>query len=132
MNVQGGDSRRLLGIQAALTAVTIGIFFFRGGIVEAQAALYGGATALSSAWLLRRRVQLATAVARDFPGRETTVLYLGAIQRFVTVLALFYLGFGVLKLQPVPLLVCFAVAQIAYFIAGNVFRIRSERQAETF
>ncbi len=132
MHVQTGDARRLLGIQAALIACTTGVFFFRGGIAEAQAALFGGATALVSAWLLQRRVKSALAAARDEPGSETRVLYIGAVQRFIVVFALFMFGLGGLKLQPIPLLICFAVAQAAYIVAGNVFRIRTDRQAENF
>jgi len=110
------DARRLLGIQAALVAAAgAGSFVLAGGFA-ARSALYGGAIALLAAWMLQRRVRRAIEVARDAPGGETTVLYVGALQRFLAMLGLFALGLGWLGLSPLPLLVGFAVAQLAYFL----------------
>lgn len=116
MNLRQADARRLLATQAALVAAAAGACLVAAGPFEAQSALYGGAIALLSAWMLGRRVRLAIETARTHPGRETMVLYLGALQRFFVVVALFALGMGGLELHPVPLLIGFGVAQLAFFL----------------
>ncbi len=58
------------------------------------------------------------------------VLLVGAVQRFAIVLALFLLGMGWLKLQPVPLLITFAVAQAAFALGGWAGTARSTRHVE--
>ena len=128
--VQDGDARRLLSVQIALVATAAVAWWATRGNEAAVAALFGGAAALLHAWMLRRRVALASRAAREAPGSETTVLYIGAIQRFATVFALFAIGLGGLRLLPVPLLVTFAVAQAAYMVAGGIVRVRSDRQVE--
>ncbi len=116
MNLQQADARRLLGIQAVLVVVAGAVCLVARGVPEAQSALYGGGIALLSAWMLQRRVRRAISVARTHPGRETTVLFIGALQRFLMVVGLFALGMGWLGLNPLPILIGFGVAQIAFFV----------------
>lgn len=130
MSVQDGDARRLLGIQGVLTVAVAALFLARGGVPEAQAALYGGSIAMLTVWMSSRRVRLATEVARRNPGGETAVLYIGAVQRFVAVLALFILGMGWLELAPVPLLAGFAAGQAAFFLVRGVGTRSAARQAK--
>ena len=121
MNVQQrGDARRVLGIQVVLSLLVGTLFWLRGGVSDGQAALFGGGCAIVGALLLVRRVRLAIDAARVSPGSETTVLFIGALQRFAIVLGLFVLGMGWLRLSPVPLLVGFAVAQAAFFLHGSL------------
>jgi ATP synthase protein I len=115
MKLQGADARRLLAIQAVLVVAAGLACLVAAGPSEAQSALYGGSIALASAWLLQRRVRRAIQVATTHPGQETAVLYLGALQRFFMVVGLFALGMGWLELNPVPLLIGFGVAQLAFF-----------------
>jgi ATP synthase protein I len=117
-NVQRQEVRQILGLQAVVVAVMGLAWLVFAGEFEARSGLYGGMCALVNTWMLGRRVRLALEAARRTPGREVMVLYIGAIQRFVTVLVLFILGMGGLKLSPVPLLLGFAVAQGAYLIRG--------------
>ena len=126
MNLQAGEARRLLAIQSLLTIGVGVIFFLIGGFFEARSALYGGACALVIAWLLSRTTRLALKAARVAPGTETTVLYLGALQRFITVLALFALGIGWLKLDPIPLIIAFAVAQGAFYLPRSAANAPSD------
>jgi len=123
-----GEVIVLLASQAVLVAVAVGAFLFLAGLPHAQAAAYGGGIALLSAWLLGRHVRRASEVARTNPGRETAVLYIGAVQRFVLILVLFGLGMGKLGLAPLPLLVGFGAAQAGYLISG--LRGRAGREAE--
>lgn len=120
--LQPGDVRRLLLLQLAIVAgATLAAFLGWGGEAAAGVAS-GGGTALLSAWMLGRRVQRAGELARTSPGIETAVLYIGAIQRFAVVLALFWLAMGRFGLPAVALLAGFGLAQLAYFVAGALAR----------
>lgn len=79
-----------------------------------MASLYGGGLALISAWLLLLRVRKAGELAETSPKQSVYSLYFGAVQRFVLVLVALAVGMGALKLQPIPLLVSFGLAQLAY------------------
>ena len=128
MNVQQrGEARRVLGIQVVLTLLVGSLFWVGGGVSDGQAALFGGGCAIVGASLLARRVRLAIDAARVSPGSETSVLYIGALQRFATVLALFILGMAWLRLSPVPLLVGFAVAQAAFFMRNGLPSLKTNR-----
>lgn len=116
--LQSSDVARLLALQSALVAAAAVAALALVGTSGAVAAIYGGAGALLSTWLLGRRVRRAADVARSEPGRETAVLYIGAVQRFVIVFALFAVGMGQLGLAPVPLLVGFGVAQAGFLLGG--------------
>ena len=105
-----GDTRRLLQIQSGLLLVAAILAYFAfGGIAASQASAYGACAAMLNSWMFARRVIAATEVARTHPGRETAVLMIGAVQRFVLVIGVFALGMGGLKLAPVPMLIGFAV-----------------------
>lgn len=119
MNAQSADARMLLGMQALLIGIVVFLYLVLAGSPEAHAALFGGGCALLNAWLLGRRLRLAADVARTSPGQEVTVIYIGALQRFGLLLVLFVVGMGWLKLNPVPLLVAFGVAQIAFFLVKS-------------
>lgn len=116
MNAQSPDARMLLAMQAVLVGVVVSLYLVLGGSPDAHAALFGGACALVNAWLLGRRMRLAASIAKVSPGQEVTVIYVGALQRFALLLGLFIVGMGWLQLNPVPLLVAFGVAQVAFFL----------------
>jgi len=108
-----GEARRLLLLQSGLLLVSIvgaGSLF---GATAAMAAAYGALTAMLNTWMSGRRLAKALEVARTQPGRETAVLYGGAVQRFVMMAAAFMLGMGALKLPPGALLVGFALTYSA-------------------
>jgi len=130
ISLQKGDVGVLVALQLALVIVTALAFLLTVGGMAAQAAVYGGGVALLSTLLLGRRVLRAAELAKSAPGRETAVLYIGAVQRFVLILALFALGMGWLRLEPLPLLVGYAVAQIGYFVNGARLRVRADGQVE--
>lgn len=115
MNGQRADARPLLLRQALFIGIVVVFYLLLGDRSDAQAALFGGSCALLNTWLLGRRLRLADEVARLSPGQEVTVIYMGVVQRFTLLLALFILGMGWLRLNPVPLLVAFGTAQVAFF-----------------
>ncbi|MCH9670901.1 MAG: ATP synthase subunit I [Gammaproteobacteria bacterium] len=112
-------------LQAVVTCVVAAFCFNSMGIDAVQASWFGGGLAMLHAWMLGRRVRLATEAAKAQPGSETTVMYLGAIERFVVTLLAFGLGMGLLKLMPVPMLIAFAAAQVVFFMSRNMSSIRS-------
>jgi ATP synthase I chain len=69
--------------------------------------------------LLLRGVSRATQVAAENPGKSMTILYAGAAQRFLLVLALLGAGLALLKLHPLGVLLGFALAQVSTMLAGR-------------
>lgn len=108
----GGAARTVLVYQAVITTLTAAAFMFAGGLRPGIAAFYGGLAAMVLAWLLKRRV---SSVAQA--GRGMLPLYLGVVQRFLLVLALFALALGVLKLDPLASIVGFGLSQFGYVIS---------------
>ncbi|MDZ7752247.1 MAG: ATP synthase subunit I [Gammaproteobacteria bacterium] len=128
--LQPEDVRMLLAAQLVLVILLTVALVFISGLPEAEAAAYGGATALTSAWILGFSVRKAAHRARTAPGSETPVLYIGAVVRFVMVLVMFGLGMGVLQLAPGPLLGGFIIAQFGHLINGSRISARAHREAE--
>lgn len=108
--------RRLMIVQAllALAAAIVYGAVLRHGVPGAAATLYGGGIALVSTFISAWRLLRATEVAGASATRGMAELYIGAALRFVSVLALMALGMAVLKLDPLAIIVGFAVAQLAY------------------
>ena len=99
------------------------------GAESALAALYGGATALANVQLLRwRRGQVKT--RRGLTARASLVTFFAsALERFALVAGLLAFGLGWLKLQPLALLIGFAVGQAAVLLLwshNNAMRDRSK------
>lgn len=118
MNSHDTQVHRVLAIQSILIAATAGVFLVVKGYTEAQAAMYGGAIALLSAWMLARRMRTVELTSQTGPQMGMQSLMIGAVLRFVVVLGLFALGMGWLGLSPLPLIIGFAVAQIAFVVSG--------------
>ncbi len=101
--------RRVVWAQALLTLFVAVVFALRGGPRAALAAVYGGAvTILISGWLgwrLRRAGAQTGGLA---------TLYSSAVLRYAAAIVLLALGFGVLKLAPVPLVIAFGLAQFGF------------------
>ncbi|OQW91919.1 MAG: hypothetical protein BWK79_15825 [Beggiatoa sp. IS2] len=112
-------AHRIMAIQALLTSALGWFFYVYQNPLAGQSALYGGCMAIFNVWITHRRVLTATEVAKVAPGKETTVLYIAAVQRFVFTLAFFMIGMGWLALLPIPMLITFSVAQVGYFFGGR-------------
>jgi ATP synthase protein I len=109
----------VLVVQAALIAVCAGLAWLSRDEQAALAALYGGAVAAANGWLLMRRVQIAGELAKRSVKYSVYSLYFGAVQRFVFVLVFMGIGLGGIKLDPIPLLLTFGIAQLAFMIAAG-------------
>lgn len=112
--VLSGAAGAVLLYQAVISALTAAAFVFMGGLKPGIAALYGGLVAMALTWLLKRRVSRVTQAAS---GKGMALLYLGVVQRFLLVLALFALALGVLKLDPLASIVGFGLSQLGYVIS---------------
>ena len=114
----GTGTSKMLAMQALLTTSVACFFFLYQGHLSAQAALYGGAIVMFNVWMTSRRMRTAAEIAKIAPGKEVSVFYLAAMQRFVFTLAFFILGMGWLELSPMPMLVAFALAHFGYMELG--------------
>jgi ATP synthase protein I len=112
----GGGIRGILISQTVLVIAVAAAWFGLRGAGAAQAALYGGGLAVLNGLMLARRVRRAGDVSVGNVTGGVGALYLGALQRFALVLAGFMVGMGMLKLQPLPQIVGFAVAQLGYLL----------------
>ena len=111
--------RKLIAVQLVLVIICVAVTWAIRGSDFAMAAAYGGLVAIISAWLLSSRVERAGELAKRNVKWSVYSLLFGAVQRFVFVLAALALGMweGAFGLEAVPLLISFAVAQLAYMIA---------------
>jgi ATP synthase protein I len=111
----------LLAIQAVLTLmIAAGFYVYSGRYPTALAVIYGGAVAIVVSLMLAFRLARA---AR--PGAGIAGLYLGALERFVFVLAATGAGIALIHLDPVALIAGFVGAELAYYIAAGVVRERN-------
>jgi ATP synthase protein I len=112
--------RHLFVVQAILVVLCmVGAWWVAGSTDALMASGYGGVLALANTAMLARRVIRAGEIAKTDPRHSAYTLYFGAVQRFAFVLVGLVLGLGWLGLEPIPLLVSFAVAQLAYVIAAG-------------
>lgn len=107
--------KRLILIQFLLVLVALGASVYFFGAEAYLPAAYGGATALLNTLWLTRRVTTAGEIAEKDLKRGVFSIYFNAVQRFVFVLVALGVGLQALKLKAEPMLLTFALAQIAYF-----------------
>ena len=109
--------RRLLLVQIAITLiVALGYIAFQN-LNGFFAALYGGSITLSGTLLMAWRISRAGASGEKQQGYVE--IYSGVVQKFILTLVLLAIGMGYLKLDPLAILVSFALTQLSY-IANKV------------
>jgi ATP synthase protein I len=108
-----GIRRTLLAQGVLVLVVGVAYLFLRGGF-HAASAVYGGGVALLITGLLGWRVQRASDLGARDSARGTALLYWGAVERMVVLLVALGVGMGVLKLDPLAMVIAFAVAQVGY------------------
>lgn len=88
--------------------------FIAAGAAAALAVFYGVATALAASLLMVWR-ERTTLQHPEWHGRRLFgVFILSGLERWFTVILMLGIGFGVLKLAPLPLLLGLALAQLAW------------------
>lgn len=99
-----------VSFQVGITLLASAFAYWFQGIDAAKSAFYGGMVATVNGLSLIRKVQAAELQ----PQYALPILLSGAVNRFILVIVLFGLAFGVLHLMVVPSLAVFAMAQLAY------------------
>ncbi|MGA8147080.1 MAG: ATP synthase subunit I [Gallionellaceae bacterium] len=102
------------------TVVALAFGLLHGGGWSALSVFCGGLISLSVLLLLQRGVRRASEVALVDQKKSMMILYLGAVQRFVLIIALFALGLRVLGLAPLEMLVGFAAAQASNIVSARM------------
>lgn len=110
--------RRLITTQLSLVLAAVAIYFSLKGWQAAIACLYGGAIALFNTLVSAQRLRRASESAGSDAARGMMELYIGAVIRFVATPALVVVGIVLLKLEPIAIIVGFAVAQLGYFFGS--------------
>ena len=109
-----------MAIQLATTMVVSAAFgLVGGGGWAALSAFCGGLISLCIVLLLRHGVRRASEAALTDQKRSMMILYFGAVQRFVAIIALFAVGLGVLGLAPLAMFAGFAIAQVGNFVGAR-------------
>jgi ATP synthase protein I len=111
-----GKARKVIGLQVLIGGLVVVGFFLGKGILEALSAGYGSVISIILAYLLSRGVAQAGETVQLSSKKSTAILYMGAVQRFILVLALFGVGLVLLKLEPLATVIGFALTQLAYMV----------------
>ena len=113
-------TRKIIVLQVVVGLLVAAGFYFGKGGWESRSALYGAFISIAAALLLRRGIRRAAAQAAEHgPKHVMLTLYMGAVQRFVMVLALFGLGLAVFKLAPLATIAGFGAAQLVYLAGAS-------------
>jgi len=112
-------ARGVISKQLAVGVACAVFFYFYQDGWAALSAMYGCLVCMATTLLLLWGISRASKAAADNPGKSMTILYVGAAQRFVLVLALLGGGLALLKLNPVAVLVGFALTQISAALSGR-------------
>ena len=115
-------ARKVIGLQMLIGGLVVAGFFLGKGSLEALSAAYGSVISIILAYLLGRGVVRAGNTAQQSPKNSTAILYIGAVQRFVLVLALFGVGLGILKLEPLATMSGFILPQLAFMMLAVGYR----------
>lgn len=113
------NTRKVILLQLLIGGVVALGFMLGVDVQGAQSALFGMSVSIASALLLSRGVMRASSTMQTDKNKGMLILYLGAVQRFIMVLALFALGVAYLNLQPVAMIAAFGAAQMAYIFLAR-------------
>lgn len=114
-------ARKVIGLQVVIGGLVVAGFFLGKGVLESLSAGYGSAISIILAWLLSRGVVQASNTVEQSSKKSAAILYMGAVQRFLLVLALFGFGLAFLKLEPLATVIGFALTQLAFMIMAVKF-----------
>ncbi len=112
-------NKRLIITQLFVVLIVVIVAWVYRSTDGALAAFYGGMIAVTNTILLARRVTRAGEVAKTDPKHSVYILYFGAIERFVFALIALGVGLSLLKLDAIPLLAAFGLAQLAYILPNQ-------------
>lgn len=105
---------RLLIIQFVIFLLVASVYLIFQSIDGFIAAIYGGSITLTGTILMAWRIRRAGEVAAQEMQQGFVEIYAGAIQKFILTLVLMAVGMGYFKLDPLAILVSFALTQFSY------------------
>jgi len=110
--------RRILIYQVFLVAIVASALYYAQQIEAVWAVGLGGLIAVSNVLSHYFWLTMANAINKspDSLTGDVAFFYIGAVQRFVSTLLLFVLGFAWLKLPPLAIIAGFGIAQVAYVL----------------
>lgn len=111
--------RKLAALQLTLVMATSVLFYLWNGAFAAASTGFGGGIAMINIALLLWRRDRADRRRALSAGESIRLLYRSMLERFISVIALFWLGMGVLELYAPALLAGFVVGQLALLFIGN-------------
>lgn len=111
-------NQSLVRYQTGLALLAVLVWWWIRGGEAALAAAYGGAVTVATTLLLGWRIKRAGELARLDPRKSMRILYVSAVWRFTLAVALFALGIGYFRLDPLAVIVGFMLTQLAYVFVG--------------
>tara|TARA_Y100000590_G_scaffold109050_1_gene124327 strand:- start:141393 stop:141743 length:351 start_codon:yes stop_codon:yes gene_type:complete len=99
----------------ALISIGVAFVFMNLGSESIWPSLYGGLISVINTLLLARGVNNAAVAAKEHQkGRSAWLLFKSLFLRMALILIGFYIGIVNLQLEPIQILVAFALAQLGY------------------
>ena len=121
---QATAMRKIL-IAQALIGSLIAAWFVSQSIEQATAALFGGGIALINGILISRRITKTANMSQPSPSQEVRSMYIGVIERFVSIVVFLALGMMIWQHEraaQLALIVAFVGGQVALMIFGKTNR----------
>jgi ATP synthase protein I len=112
-------ARRLLIAQVVLTVVLGLAWAIYADYSDGLAVIYGGAVSILLGWLHKRGVRKAEVEAISDAKAGMLILYIGAVIRFILLMVMLGVGFGLIKLSPQPMLAGFVLAQLGFLLLAR-------------
>ena len=110
--------RKTLTVQTVLTLVAAVVALLTKGDRFALAVVYGGAVTIVGTWLHAwRLLKIATTGEENDPTQVGAEVLKGAIFKLGAMIGLLAIGMGVLKLDPLAVLIGFTVAYFGFMFA---------------
>ena len=109
-------ARRLVVFQVVTGFVLAVVFGATQGLWHAGSALFGAFISIASVLFLVRGVVRAGKTAAEHPQRSMGVLYFGAAQRFLMIIALFAIAIYAMHLDALATAAGFILAQLGFFL----------------
>lgn len=110
--------RKTLTMQTVLTLVAAVIALLTKGDRFALALVYGGAVTIAGTWLHAwRLLKIAATDVDNDPTHVGAEVFKGAILKLAAMIGLLAVGMGVLKLNPLAVLIGFIVAYFGFMFA---------------
>lgn len=98
-----------------LVLITV-VGFVLQGVTTATALFYGAGIAIINTLLMKWHLYRAAYFARSDAEKNLSKAYRCVVERWLTSLVLFAIGFAVLALSPLPLLIGFVLTQLMLFL----------------